>query len=179
MMTTVLELPEAWRARAMVLEGPADRSQFTDAELAIADAFKLAKRREEWLLSRAAAKHLPRRAYVSFSHSGRYAGAATDDAPVGIDVEVVRPMKESAAHLFLSDEETDAMRRCSLPHRLLHFWCAKEAAWKQRSDQFTTLKQVPLALVEERADGLTFDVVETVATGELIVALTNSVLSPE
>ncbi|HWW62107.1 MAG TPA: 4'-phosphopantetheinyl transferase superfamily protein [Thermoanaerobaculia bacterium] len=169
----MIELPAAWRARAMVLEGPADRSLFSNEELATADAFKLAKRRNEWLLSRQAAKRLGTRRYVSYSHSGNYAGAASDDEPIGIDVQVVRDLDERVAHLFLSDAETAAMQRCTLPHRLLHFWCAKEAAWKPRSERYATLKQLPLTLVEERADGLLFDLVETVAIGEVIVALTS------
>ena len=64
------------------------------------------------------------------------------------------------------------MLRCTLPHRVLHFWCAKEAAWKPRSSRYATLKQVRLALIEERADGLLFDIVETIAIGDVIVALT-------
>ncbi len=168
----MIELPLAWRARALVLEGAADRSLFTNEELAIADAFKLAKRRDEWLLSRQAAKLLGTRKYVSYSHSGNYAGAATDDEPIGIDVQVVRDIDERVAHLFLSDAETAAMQRCTLPHRVLHFWCAKEAAWKPRSSRYATLKQLPLVLIDERADGLRFDLVETIAIGDVIVALT-------
>ena len=170
---------------------------FTDAELAIANAFKLASRREEWLHSRLAAKQLavelgladdPRSItidrpflivdgartdwYVSLTHSGVYAGAAIDRAPVGIDVQVVRELDERGAHLFLSPEETDQMKGCTLPHRILHFWCAKEAAWKQRLGAIVTLRQVPLQLIEERADGLSFDRVETFAAGDRIAAVT-------
>lgn len=169
---------------------------FTDDELATANAFTLAKRREEWLLSRAAAKQLamnegfaddPRRVtverplllidgassgwYVSLSHSFPYAGAAIDRQPVGFDVQVVREIAEWSSHLFLTDTETEQMRRCAIPHRVLHFWCAKEAAFK-RDVATPTMKQTPIQLVEERTDGLTFNVVETEAMGELIVAVT-------
>lgn len=169
---------------------------FTDEELAVANAFKLAKRRDEWLLSRAAAKQLaldeglasdPRRItvarpqllidgvptgwYVSLSHSHPYAGAAIDRQPLGFDIQVVREIDERSSHLFLTDEETDQMHRCTISHRLLHFWCAKEAAFK-RDEATTTMKQTPIQLVEERTDGLTFDVAETVVSGELIVAVT-------
>ena len=182
----------------MMLISDAIREEwFTPEELAVANAFKLAKRRDEWLRSRTAAKELalgrgiindPRAClvarprlvingvespwFVSLSHSDGWAGAAIDDQPIGIDVQVVREMSESAAHLFLSDEETHAMQRCALPHRLLHFWCAKEAAWKQRLGEIPTLKQLPLALREERENGLLFDGVETKTRGELIVAIT-------
>ncbi len=178
---------------------PEDGLWFTDAELAIANAFKLAARREEWLHSRVVAKQLalelglagdPRAIaigrpflvvdgvrtewYVSLSHSGAYAGAAIDRAPIGIDVQVVRELDERAAHLFLSPEETDQMSGCALPHRILHFWCAKEAAWKQRLGEVSTLRQVPLQLVEERTDGLLFDSVETFAIDDRIAAVTLS-----
>jgi phosphopantetheinyl transferase len=170
---------------------------FAEDELAIAATFKLESRRDEWLLSRLAVKKLAMQLglastaraitierpfllidgertgrYVSLSHSGAYAGAAIDRAPIGLDVQVVRELDERAAHLFLSPEETDQLSGCTLPHRILHFWCAKEAAWKQRSDDFVTLRQVPLRLVAERADGLLFDSAETFAMNDLIAAVT-------
>lgn len=190
-------IPTPWPERVLLIEGAPDLSWFTDDELAAATAFKLAKRRDEWLLARMAAKGLavqrgiaadPRRIgierpyvlvdgapthwQVSISHSAPYAGAAIDAGPVGIDVQVVREIAEWSSHLFLSDDETRAMQRCTIRHRLLHFWCAKEAAWKQRSHEFATMKQAPLRVVEERWSGLLFDVVETVVTGEVIVAVT-------
>ena len=169
----------------LIVHDAYDLAYFTGDELQTANAFKLEKRRDEWLLARYAAKRLalhlgiagdpravtvarpmllvdgaPVNWFVSISHSAPYAAAAIDREPVGIDVQVVRKMPEEAAHLFLSDEETAAMQRCSIADRLLHFWCAKEAAWKPRSDQFTTLKQLPLQFLEERPDGLVFNVVE-------------------
>jgi len=188
-----------WNDRALVMrhEGDAVIPVFTETELATASSFKLESRREEWLLSRIAAKQLamqlgliddPRAIVierpflvvdgmrsdwrVSLSHSAPYAGAAIAREPIGIDVQTIRDLDERAAHLFLSDEETQQMLGCTLPHRILHFWCAKEAAWKQRSGELATLKQVPLALVEERASGLLFDAVETAILGDVIVAVT-------
>lgn len=192
-----LETP--WGARVLVLTGAAAivEEWFSESELAIANAFKLDKRREEWLHGRMAAKQLamnhgiandPRtiaieRPFlaidgarsdwrVSLSHSEPYAGAAIARAPIGLDVQVVRELDERAAHLFLTPREIDEMQRCTLPHRILHFWCAKEAAWKQRSDEFVTLRQVPLELLDERADALTFDAAETLALRDAIVAVT-------
>ena len=175
---------------------------FTPEELATADAFRLPKRRQEWLRCRTAAKELalerglvadplsclverPRLVidgaespwFVSLSHSEGWAGAAIDAAPVGIDVQAVREIAEEASHLFLTDAETEEMRRCSLGHRMLHFWCAKEAAWKQRFGELTTLKQVAVTLVEEREAGLLFDVAETNLRDGLIVAITRPISS--
>jgi phosphopantetheinyl transferase len=170
-----------------------DSSWFAPDEI---PTFAREKRREEWMHARIAAKELamqkglladPRTCrvertnlvidgaaseFVSISHSHPYAAAAIDRAPVGIDVQVVRELREAAAHLFLSETEEAAMRETSLAYRLIHFWCAKEAAWKQRYGAVTTLRQLPLALVEERGHGLLFDSVETVLIGDAIVALT-------
>ncbi|HEX2120304.1 MAG TPA: 4'-phosphopantetheinyl transferase superfamily protein [Thermoanaerobaculia bacterium] len=192
-----LALP--WAEFALVIRDGGDVDAFSQEELAEAGAYRLQKRREEWMHARFAAKALARSRkicanlrdcrvtrpvlvidgvpsawHVSISHSHPYAGAAIDRAPIGIDVQVVRALSESAAHLFLSDEEIAAMQRCTLPHRLLHFWCAKEAAWKRRSGEFNTLRQLPLILRDEREDALVFDDAETIAIDDAIVALSRS-----
>jgi 4'-phosphopantetheinyl transferase superfamily len=162
----VIELPESWRGRAIVVSGePPD-------DVVAPDSCRTDKRRREWRLSRAAARLLPDRAYVSYSHSEPYAAAAKDDVPVGIDVQVIRPMSERALHLYLSDAEAAAARACMLRDALLHFWCAKEAAFKRRFGETVTLKQTPIQMLAQRDHGLVFDVVETVAIGDVIVALT-------
>jgi hypothetical protein len=55
----------------------------------------------------------------------------------------------------------------------LHFWCAKEAAWKREHGTIPTLKQLPLHFVEESRDGMRFEGVATIALPHLIVALSN------
>lgn len=193
-----------WDDRACVIHSadiPEDTNGwFTSTEIDTAGSFKLPKRRTEWLLSRAAAKQLavqlglcqePRECtlerplllidgertdwQVSVSHSGHYAGATIGRHPVGIDVQVVRDIAEWSAHLFLSPDEDVRMRNCALSDRVLHFWCAKEAAWKQRSEEIATMKQMPLQLRAERESGLLFDSVETIRIGEIIVALTHPI----
>jgi phosphopantetheinyl transferase len=188
----VLPIPQHWRDRAIVIrETEIPESWFAREEIETARSFPLAKRRNEWLLSRLAAKRLaidrgiaadPRECrieqrrigswHLSISHSSVFAGAAIDASPVGIDIEVVRPLDERAAHFFLNEDEAEVMRATSLDDRLIHFWAAKEAAWKQREGQIETLKKVPLQLEAATEDGLRFDVVETIRIGTLIVALT-------
>ena len=183
--------------RSIVVRDDYDLAFFTADELATANEFKLEKRREEWLRARYAAKRLaldlgiaddPRACtvarpmllvdgapvswFVSISHSAPYAAAAIDREPVGIDVQVVRELRPNAAHLFLTETEIADLERCTLAHRMLHFWCAKEAAWKQRSDEYATLRQLPLQLREERSDGLLFDSVETALADDVILAIT-------
>ena len=170
---------------------------FTAEELAIANGFRLPKRREEWLRARTAAKELavqrglvadPRSCFVarprlildgadspwfvSISHSRGWAAATIDYKPVGIDIEFVRELDERAVHLYLTDDEAEMMRRCTIDHRALHFWSAKEAAWKQRFGEIQTLKQVPLRFIEESETGLTFDNLATRRLDNLIVAVT-------
>ena len=194
------ELPTPWSDRILVLqreEGETLEESFSPGELARAAAFRLQKRRDEWLLGRLAAKRLAERRApgvdlrdmtvrrgvltiageptawrVSLSHSGDYAGAIIALGPVGLDVQVVRSVPERMTHLFLSEEETEMMHACALDERVLHFWCAKEAAWKQRSAEFATLKQLPLTLIDASADAVRFDTVETRRIGDVIVAVT-------
>jgi 4'-phosphopantetheinyl transferase EntD len=189
-------LPESWRRRAIVIaDVRMSDDWFTPGEIATAASFRLDKRKAEWKLSRIAAKQLAvdigicsspaecvvdrpwlyaRHAtrHVSISHSGGYAGAAVDIEPVGIDVERVRDLKESAGHLFLTDDEIAVMQDLEIPHRMLHFWAAKEAAWKRLGGETPTLKRVPLKLEAETATGLRFEEVETFVSGEIVVALT-------
>lgn len=167
-----IEVP--WREVAVIRDVEAIESWFDAGELAFAHAFPREKRRQEWMRARVALKLLQREhgalPCASFSHSGAYGAAAVGHEAVGVDVEVVRPLAEKAAHLFLSDEEERAMQGCRIEHRLIHFFCAKEAAWKRAGGDVETLRRIPLRLVSERAAGLVFDGVETFATGDAIVA---------
>jgi hypothetical protein len=172
----VVALPETWALRAMVVAEVGDpRGWFTAEELAVVDAFPRAKRREEWMLSRIAEKELRGRGargmHTSYSHRGAYGAAAVGDAPVGIDVEVVREVRADSARFFLTDAEAADAQRCTIERALLHFWCAKEAAWKQRGGALPTLKRVPLRLMGEGERGLLFDGVETFAIDDVVVAL--------
>jgi len=64
------------------------------------------------------------------------------------------------------------MRSVRVSDRMLHFWAAKEAVWKQRNGVTETLRRTPIKLEAETASGLRFVEVETVATENLVVALT-------
>ena len=175
-MRTV-DLPQPWRARAaIVTEVEQPESWFDDSELVLVRSFAREKRRREWMLSRIAEKVLRQHgaagSNVSFSHSGAYGAAAVSGSPVGIDVEVIRSISEKAAHLFLTDAEIAVMERCTIDHRVLHFWSAKEALWKQKGGAVATLKRIPLVLQETGSGGIRFAGVETHAAGMLIAALT-------
>ena len=195
---TRIPLPDSWRGRALVI-GDAVFSDgwFSPAEIEESEQFRLQKRRTEWKHGRLAVKQLaidlglcmsardcvfnrPRllvhgedmQRFVSISHSGGYAAAAIDEEPVGIDVEKLRDLREGAAHLFLTDDETSDMRNVAIGDRMLHFWAAKEAVWKQGHGVTETLKRTPIKLEAETESGLRFSEVETFATADLVVALT-------
>lgn len=191
-------LATPWPERVLVIRDLESHEEwFTREELALANGFHLEKRRDEWLLSRVAAKQLamelglvrdprtcevvrprlviegrPTEWFVSLSHSQPYAGAALSREPLGLDVQVIRELPDAAAHLFLSREEEEEMRNCAVAHRMLHFWSAKEAAWKKRGGAVATLKQVPLRLVRSGETFVEFDEVESVQLEDAIVALT-------
>ena len=105
----VVPLPESWRGRALIVSEVADLQSWFDT---VPD-FPRPKRKFEWMLSRIAEKELRRLGAagncVSYSHSGKYGAAAVDVRPVGIDVEMLREISESAAHHFLNDDEIQAM----------------------------------------------------------------------
>lgn len=184
---SLVHLPEPWRDRALAVEAIEGSLEtwFTPDELETAHAFVREKRRDEWLLSRYAVKRLaglqavpvtrPQLAdgrFISISHSQGVAAAAIGTAPVGVDIERVRKLDEHVARHFLIESEIEAMQRCALPHRVLHWWCAKEAAWKQQGGEIRFLKQIPLMLESEGAHSLVFENVETFATGAYVLALT-------
>jgi len=171
-------LPESWRA-IVVADVDDPRAWFSEEELEAAP--RLERRQLGWMLARIAAKELTSRSNVivrspslSLSHSGAYGAAAIDERGVGIDIEVPREIDERAAHLFLTDDEEVELHRCTMQWRLIHFWAAKEAAWKRESDRYATLRQLPLRLLDTTPRGLRFDKVETFDAGELIVALTST-----
>lgn len=175
---TEVEIPSHWRGRARLLRGPAGGDEwFTKEELEQLAAFRLPKRREEWRLSRIAGKQLLREKgslpYLSYSHSAPYGAAAADRQPVGVDVQVLRAVPEGAAHFFLDEQQIEEMQSCSIASRLIHFWCAKEAAWKRAGGSILTLRRVPLHLEEATPRGLRFrQGVETYAIEDAVMALT-------
>ena len=87
---------------------------------------------------------------------------------------MLRDISENAAHLFLTDDEIEVMQRCTIAHRILHFWSAKEAAWKQLGGSVPTLKRVRLTLESESPRRLRFQNVETFAAEDFVAAHTMS-----
>jgi phosphopantetheinyl transferase len=71
--------------------------------------------------------------YGSLSHGDGYVVAAIANAPVGVDVERVRPLEDGMARQILGEAEHHAWRRLPPAERealLIHAFSAKEAALK-------------------------------------------------
>lgn len=70
----------------------------------------------------------PEGPWFSLSHSGTLAALAVNDAPVGLDVERVAPLRRAADRVLMPEErrfiQTDAERRFA------YLWTRKEAALK-------------------------------------------------
>ncbi len=96
---------------------------------------------------------------LSFSHTRGVGAAALGTAPVGLDLEYVRPIDPRSTKFFLTPRELETASHCLIEHHLLHFWCAKEAAFKLQSSQPTLLK-VSMKLISESGEGLRFEFAE-------------------
>jgi phosphopantetheinyl transferase len=100
--------------------------------------------------------------------------AAISPEPIGIDIQVSRAINPRVTHLFLTADEEAALSACRIDDALLHFWCAKEAAWKALSDVYPTLKQTPLRMTSASNAGVCFDGpgvrVETTRLAEDLIA---------
>ena len=90
--------------------------------------------------------------FVSFSHTAGLGAAALHDTPVGIDLERERAIDPRATKFFLRDDELAIASACRVENALLHWWCAKEAAFKLAAGS-PTLLRVPLSLESETPAG--------------------------
>jgi hypothetical protein len=91
--------------------------------------------------------------FVSFSHTAGIGAAALHEAPVGIDLERERAIDPRATKFFLREDELAIASACRVENALLHWWCAKEAAFKLAAG-YPTLLRVPLSLESETEEGL-------------------------
>jgi phosphopantetheinyl transferase len=122
--------------------------------------------------------------HVSISHSSGAGAAGLDPGPIGIDIQQPRQLNPRITKFYLQDEELDQLLGVAVAHPLIHFWCAKEAAFKLKAGP-GWLKRVAIELKGETADGLTFalsypvtGVVHTFGVGEQMIAAVARQLKP-
>ena len=92
--------------------------------------------------------------FVSISHSDQMVACAISEAPVGIDIEKIKPMSlRICRHLCVEEEkeylfsgsnlsETDDCQDPAVLRRLFEIWTAKEAYFKKCGTGITDLKSV-------------------------------------
>ena len=175
----------------------ADEERFLTAdERARASGFKSARRRHEWAAARIAARLLAMRRGIieapadltiavrdscpyaaagsgewslSLSHSGTVGAAAIGVGRVGVDLERPRYVDPASVRFFLSDDEIEVFRKLGhLDDAVVHFWSAKEAAFKAapharllRQVRFTAIEAGTGRMMAAWSDGETDGQVET------------------
>lgn len=180
-----VEVVHPWRQHiALVCDVTQDdiRRMLTERERAFAESLPLAQRRREWAAARIAARVAAMRQYgvderevhltteearpvaliaserhcVSFSHTGGLGAAAVERIPIGIDIERVRPLVPRTAKFFLSTAESAAAHEVETADALMHFWSAKEAAFKMFS-RCTLLSEIALEVRSAEPTSLTLE----------------------
>lgn len=97
--------------------------------------------------------------YFNISHSGTLALCAVDDAPVGVDIEAVRPHHPKLAQRICSPEELAWVDgQDDREHALLRLWTAKESRVKYTGTGLTVpLRSIAVPLPPaDRLDELHF-----------------------
>lgn len=83
--------------------------------------------------------------HISISHSGDFVALAVDAKPVGIDIEVIRPLDLSVAKKVCNDSDNILLNSSGSKERLNTFfkiWTAKEAYFKKKGTGITDMKSV-------------------------------------
>ena len=76
--------------------------------------------------------------YFSLSHTDDLVCVAVSDSPVGVDVQIVHPIRTEIMHRILAPEERcdfDALPEDEKSTFLLEAWCKKESIFKKRGGQ--------------------------------------------
>lgn len=73
--------------------------------------------------------------YFNLSHSGDYAVCAVDDRPIGVDVELIKPISEQIARRFFTKQEYLSIHMCSDIEEMRQkcfykYWVLKESFMK-------------------------------------------------
>lgn len=102
--------------------------------------------------------------FCSISHSGSFAAAAVDEAPVGIDIEEIRDVPEGVVRKAFSAEEAGFVNSAETEEekkqRFLRIWTAKEAYLKLKGTGLKGLEEayvLPYVMGEKR-ENLKFQV---------------------
>ena len=84
--------------------------------------------------------------YISISHSGDFAAAAFHNSPVGIDIEVLRPVDIRLKNRICTNSDLDYLKQCADKTqeylKILEIWTAKESYFKMIGTGITDFKSI-------------------------------------
>ena len=81
----------------------------------------------------------------SISHSGDWVAVAIDQQPIGIDLEVLRPINPKLTRKVCTEQDLLHLESGDPDQRFLEIWTAKEAYFKRIGTGITDLKSVSYA----------------------------------
>lgn len=102
--------------------------------------------------------------YISISHSKQYVAAVRSKAPVGIDIQVYRPISPRMESKFLHSNDALPPNGINI-HRSLQAWCVKESVFKATTLPIGNLTQVDM--VKWQRDELDWTCRAQVTQGEV------------
>lgn len=90
--------------------------------------------------------------FFSLSHTGETAACAVCDAPVGIDIEEERPLRESVLRRCFSEEEQRLILESEHPSAsFTELWTKKESYLKATGEGLRSLREIDLLSPPENA----------------------------
>ncbi len=89
--------------------------------------------------------------HFNISHSGDWVVCALHTAPVGIDIQELRPVSPALSRRLCTEDDLGYLRQAAdRHHALLSLWSAKEAYFKYVGSGITDLKSVSLSDLQSR-----------------------------
>lgn len=98
--------------------------------------------------------------YCSAAHDSRFAVAVAAHQPVGVDVEIIASKTVQCAHIYMTERETDLMRRSDLgsAKAATRIWSLKEAVAKATGlDLATTWQRIETQSVDAHQSAFTIE----------------------
>ncbi len=104
--------------------------------------------------------------YISISHCDENVVCAVDTAPVGIDIERIRPVKEALINRVCTMEEAEYLSSAKSGeeglYRFFEVWTAKEAYFKKQGTGITQLNSINVLNLKRQVTRMDDYLIQTV-----------------
>ena len=79
--------------------------------------------------------------FFNISHSGNYCVCAFSDKPVGVDIQMIRPLKQNIAEKYFNNKDVEYVyeNEKEIVDRTIRVWCAKESFSKLTGKGFSQI----------------------------------------